>query len=446
MRLETKFVFLIVGTIVVPLVTIFLMVLVAFAFLPDRTGFTAAVRTAFVADSLRHRSISPGDIVPFVREASPALEVMVFDDRGTLISSTLPTDSLTELLSGGASSRFLAFNKFPMRAPDGTRYAMAIGIPMKDASQAPWQRYIPMIALLSLLAFMTLMSVVIIRSINVSIAHLEEGTRRISEGNLDFELTARGNDRIASLTRSFDDMRRRVQEETATRSRFIMAVSHDLKTPLASITGYVDAIGDGIASDPGQLERYLAIIRDKAGLLGSRIGQLIDYVKLDTADWRRSRESVLLLPFLNEAVTVFRTEAEVRGFGFDSSIDIGPDTFIFMDANLVYRALENLVQNAFRYGEASSTIAFRAGAADGRITLAVTNRGTPIPPEDLPFIFEPFFRGTRARREGGFGLGLSVVKSVVASHGWSITAVSRDGSTSFAIEIPPAGAQAYNKL
>ena len=81
-----------------------------------------------------------------------------------------------------------------------------------------------------------------------------------------------------------------------------------------------------------------------------------------------------------------------------------------------------------------------ATAKSGRIILQIANRGASIPPEDLPFIFEPFFRGTRARREGGFGLGLSVVKSVVTSHGWSIVAESHDGTTSFTIEITPAGA------
>ncbi|HET6487188.1 MAG TPA: HAMP domain-containing sensor histidine kinase, partial [Spirochaetia bacterium] len=242
--------------------------------------------------------------------------------------------------------------------------------------------------------------------------------------------------RIASLTRSFDHMRRRVQEETATRARFIMAVSHDLKTPLSSISGYLDAIRDGIASEPAQLDKYLAIIRDKASLLESRIGQLIDYVKLDTADWRRSRESIPFAEFLNEAVIVFSTEAEARGFGFDAVVDIPPAATVYMDGDLVYRALENLVQNAFRYGEPQSTIRFEAGTRDGLTTLRISNRGQAIPEEDLPFIFEPFFRGTRARREGGFGLGLSVVKFVVSSHGWDIEAVSADGETCFTLSIP----------
>ncbi len=258
------------------------MALVALAILPDRTGFANAIRTTMVIDSLRHASADPADIPRIVRASSPFMDVIVFDAEGAVLSSTLQADSLSTILSGDAGSRFLAFSKFPMRAPNGAPYSVVVGMRAHEPPRASWQRFIPMIALLSVLAFMTLMSMLIIRSINVSIAHLEEGTRRISEGDLDFELKARGNDRIASLTRSFDDMRRRVREETATRSRFIMAVSHDLKTPLASITGYLDAIEDGIASDPAQMEKYLAIIRDKAGLLGSRISQLIDYVKLDT--------------------------------------------------------------------------------------------------------------------------------------------------------------------
>ena len=434
MRLGTKFVLLIAGTFIVPLITVLLMALVALTVLPNQNRLNT-LRTIFRADAIRKERIDPAEVLERVREISPTLEVLVYSAEGTLVSSSLPTDSIRQLLSP-TGYQVHTFSRFPMLSRDGTPYSLVLGIPLKSTDNPSWQRFIPMIALLSVLAFMILMSVFIIRSINTSIARLEEGTRRISEGDMDFQLEARGNDRIASLTRSFDNMRRRVQEETATRSRFIMAVSHDLKTPLSSITGYLDAIGDGIASDPAQLDKYLAIIRDKAGLLESRIGQLIDYVKLDTADWRRSRDSIALGGFLNEAVTVFRTEAEARGFGFDAAVRVPPAVSLMMDGDLVYRALENLVQNAFRYGEPESTIRFRAETADGATTLRISNRGPGIPAEDLPFIFEPFFRGTRARREGGFGLGLSVVKFVVTSHGWDIAAESGNGETSFTLTIP----------
>ncbi len=436
MRLGTKFALLIAGTIAVPVATTVLIGLVAFAILPGPIKISDTLRIRRELSALSEKTADPALIPRLVHDASPYYDVLVSDDRHVLLSSTLHSDSLADILANGEGRQVLSFDRYAMHAPDGTPYSVYVGVRMISTQQAFLQRFMGVGFLLSLLGFMTLMSALIIRSINASIARLEEGTRRISEGDLDFELTAKGSDRIASLTRSFDNMRKRVREETATRSRFIMAVSHDLKTPLSSITGYLDAIGDGIASDPVQLEKYLAIIRDKAGLLGSRIGQLIDYVKLDTADWRRSRERIAIASFLDEAATVFHLEAEARGFGFDSSIDIGGDTRVFMDGDLVTRALENLVHNAFRYGEPPSPIAFHAAEEHGRITIRIVNRGKAIPPADLPFIFEPFFRGSRAREGGGFGLGLSVVKSVVSSHGWSIWAVSGESETCFTIEIP----------
>ncbi|MGA2478207.1 MAG: HAMP domain-containing sensor histidine kinase [Spirochaetia bacterium] len=436
MRLGTKFALLIAGTIAVPVATTILIGLVAFTIFPGPIKISDAIRIRRDLSALSGKTADPAQIPRLVRDASPYYDVLVYSDRHVLLSSTLHSDSLADILANGEGRQVLSFDRYAMHAPGGTPYSVYVGVRMISTQQAFLQRFMGVVFLLSLLGFMTLMSALIIRSINASIARLEEGTRRISAGDLDFELNAKGSDRIASLTRSFDAMRKRVREETATRSRFIMAVSHDLKTPLSSITGYLDAIGDGIASDPVQLEKYLAIIRDKAGLLGSRIGQLIDYVKLDTADWRRSREHIAIASFLDEAVTVFRLEAEARGFGFDSSIDIGGDTRVFMDGDLVTRALENLVHNAFRYGEPPSPIAFHAAEEDGRITIRIVNRGKAIPAADLPFIFEPFFRGTRAREGGGFGLGLSVVKSVVSSHGWSIRATSSERETCFTIEIP----------
>ena len=399
MRLGTKFALLIVGTIAVPVATTILIGLVAFTILPGpNQDFGRAADQAGAQRAQRKNGRSRAD-TPSRARRLPVLRRRWSTMIGTSsFRRRCDSDSLADILAKGEGRQVLTFDRYTMHAPDGTPYSVYVGVRMINAQQAFLQRFMGVVFLLSLLGFMTLMSALIIRSINASIARLEEGTRRISEGDLDFELNAKGNDRIASLTRSFDIMRKRVREETATRSRFIMAVSHDLKTPLSSITGYLDAIGDGIASDPVQLEKYLAIIRDKAGLLGSRIGQLIDYVKLDTADWRRSRERIAIASFLDEAVTVFRLEAEARGFGFDSSIDIGRDTRVFMDGDLVTRALENLVHNAFRYGEPPSPIAFHAAEDHGRITIRIVNQGKAIPAADLPFIFEPFFRGIPGAR------------------------------------------------
>jgi signal transduction histidine kinase len=436
MRLGTKFVLLIVGTLAAPLLAMSLVALISLFGLPDHLGQAETIRTVIELNRLKHRRMEPSEVHALLRRLAPDNDLVILDGSQNVLYSTLGSDSLLETLR---DPRWIAhsFSRVAFTAPDGSAYSVVLGIRAGE-NPRPWLGGVTFIIFIAtLVGFMTLMSIFIIRSINTSIARLEEGTRKIAAGDLDFELPVTGSDRIASLTRSFEEMRQRVRQDSEARSRFIMSVSHDLKTPLSSITGYLDAIDDGMAQEPAQMAKYLAIIRDKTGLLESRISQLIDYVKLETGEWKRSREEMPLASFLMEAMTVFGSEAEARGYTLETSSDVPEGVTVSMDADLVYRALENLVQNAFRYAEPGTTLRFTAERMADRVLLRVVNRGS-IAEKDLPFIFEPFYRGSRSRREPGFGLGLSVVKWVASSHGWSLEAESRDGETAFSIGIPLA--------
>lgn len=448
MRLGTKFALLIVGTVAVPFLAMSLVAIITFVGLPNRMGTAESIRTMMALNYVRHRTIEPSRVAAMFGAMAPDNDLVVLDENRRVVYSTLHSDSLLGLLMSG-NERASSFSTVTLTAPDGAPFSILVGFHTGSGIRpGAGGGVIFTIVIGSLVAFMTAMSIFIIRSINVSIGRLEEGTRRISVGDLDFVLTTRGNDRIASLTRSFEVMRQQVRQDAEARSRFIMSVSHDLKTPLSSITGYLDAIDDGMAAEPATMRKYLAIIRDKTGLLESRISQLIDYVKLETDEWKRSRETVQLAPFLQEAMTVFRTEAGARGRIFDFSIEISRRAAVSMDPDLVSRALENLVQNAFLYAEPGTALRFVAADEGGSIVLRIVNRGS-IAEADLPFIFEPFYRGTRARREGGFGLGLSVVKWVASSHGWALTAHSSGGETAFTITIPSGAVtdweSGYNK-
>jgi signal transduction histidine kinase len=436
MRLGTKFVLLIVGTLAAPLLAMSLVALIAFVGLPDRIGQTETFRTMLAMNGLRHRTVDPATVPGILRTAGPDNDLLVFDENGKVTYSSLTSDSLLSMLQDTHRLTH-TFTRFLLTGTDGKQFGVIVGL-HTGSDPRPWLRGVAFIIVIgSLVGFMALMSIFIIRSINSSIARLEEGTRRISAGDLDFELPVTSGDRIASLTSSFEQMRRRVRQDAEARSRFIMSVSHDLKTPLSSITGYLDAIDDGMAEEPAQMTKYLAIIRDKTGLLESRISQLIDYVKLETGEWKRSREEMPLASFLQEAITVFASEAEARGYTLATSCDVPESILVSMDADLVFRALENLMQNAFRYSEPGTALRFTAQKETDCVRLRIVNRGS-IAEKDLPFIFEPFYRGTRSRREAGFGLGLSVVKWVASSHGWSLNAESRSGDTTFTIGIPLA--------
>ena len=287
---------------------------------------------------------------------------------------------------------------------------------------------------LMVILFSSLMSVSIVRSIRRSIQTLEGATRRIAQGDLNFELKTKGSDDIALLTRSFEAMRLKLKEEYARRARFLMGVSHDLKTPLALIEGYAGAIQDGYATSPEKLEKYLSIIKEKSHLLERRISHLIELIKLETGDWQATHRQVALKPFLDDLGKRYRQDAGVLGCDFKYRVDIPETLTVNMDPGLVTRALENLINNAIRYSDKKGTIRLETEILDGRVCIAIINSGSCISAEELRYIFEPFFRGSNSRREEGFGLGLATVRSIINSHGWEIEVRSNE-ETVFSIYI-----------
>ncbi|HTP60183.1 MAG TPA: HAMP domain-containing sensor histidine kinase, partial [Spirochaetia bacterium] len=235
----------------------------------------------------------------------------------------------------------------------------------------------------------------------------------------------------------------------ARRARFIMGVSHDLRTPLTLIQGYVEAITDGFAPEPESQKKYLSIILDKTHALEAMIAELIEFVKMETGEWRMTHRDVPMKSFLVENAKRFAEDAQILKREFAWAVDIPESASVRMDAGLFSRALENLVGNAIRYTEEGGKITMKATGTAGPpqgIILSITDTGIGIPREELGKIFDPFYRGTNSRREQGFGLGLTTVRSIIESHGWNISVRSTVGEgTEFIIQMPadqmPAGAR-----
>jgi signal transduction histidine kinase len=231
-------------------------------------------------------------------------------------------------------------------------------------------------------------------------------------------------------------MRRALKEEYARRSRFIMGVSHDLRTPLSLIQGYVEAITDGLAPDADTQKRYLGIVLDKTSALEGMIGDLIEFVKMETGEWRMTHREVPLAELLQEVARRFTEDALILKREFRASIDVPAGFAVRMDRALFLRALENLIGNAIRYTEPGGVIGMSARLEGSTAVLAISDTGIGIPREDIPRVFDPFYRGTNSRREQGFGLGLTTVKTIVESHGWTIDVVSKVGEgTTFTIRL-----------
>jgi signal transduction histidine kinase len=458
-KLRTRFVLLVVGIVIVPP-----LMFALFIFINALTWTSPESLKEIAVSQHLVRTMRTGELT--VQQAASRLEftefdrlVIVMSRDGTILSPAErsgTTATVESIMAGLRGDDTLSATVLSVADENGGFGYVVVAYPLRNFAEQFDNTAI--IIPLGFVLFAAALSALVIRSINRSISKLETATRRIADGDLDFELQTAGKDKIASLTRSFETMRRQLKDQFDRGSRFIMGLSHDLKTPLSSITGYIDAIRDGYADTPEKLEKYTAIIQTKTQLLETRISALIDYAKQETREWKASLRQVPLAGFLAEFVSLVETEATARRFQFHAAIEIDPDLTVEMDQDMVIRALDNLTENAFNYATPGSQIAVSArmagatsgtsgsgrqsrpsqvSSSGGAVVITVENEGPGIDPQALPRVFDPLYRGSGDRAGPGFGLGLSTVRSVITSHGWTIDVESDPGATTrFTITIP----------
>jgi signal transduction histidine kinase len=287
-----------------------------------------------------------------------------------------------------------------------------------------------------------LVCVVSFYSINKMRKHLkklERDTENIASGDYDTPIVSKKKDSFVFLDNSLENMRIQIREDRHQLSRFFAGVSHDLKTPLSSIIGYTEALQDGMAKDKEAEELYLNIIHDKSLLLVERISSLISYIKISDQGFKTSLQEKKLYPFLEDFSKKTNVELNLKDIVFDYSLDINKEFATKFDEVLVNRALENLIENAIKYGDISKPIKFKVMQNYDGITMSLINANkSSITKESIEHIFEPFYRGDNSRKGNGFGIGLATVKSIIASHGWKIGMDLNevDNTLNFSIIIP----------
>jgi len=363
-------------------------------------------------------------------------------DDGLVVFSNVPGLSKGDVLSAGQ-----LFERVISADPGADYIAASISgelrgsyVAVVEPEEGPWHIHIGSIVTLSILTLeclIVIIGIVLMLRTSSSILGLGEAARRIARGDLAFSLEGGGDDEVTMLYRAFDDMRKKLAEAQDIRSRFLMGVSHDLRTPLTSIKGYLQALQEGMAQDSSMQEKFLGILRSKAELLESRIQELIEFASLETAVWRANLVDLRLRDFLEEMARAAASDAEVSGRKFSSRIRIDPESVVKADPRLFLRVLENLLSNAMRYTRPGDAVFLDADEDDSSLRIAVRDEGPGIAAEDRKRIFDEFYRGSRARNEEGLGLGLSIVKSVVSAHGWKVElSEGAAEGTAFVISIP----------
>lgn len=281
---------------------------------------------------------------------------------------------------------------------------------------------------------------------------LREGTRKILDGNLDTEVDYRRDDEFGQVCRDFDEMRehlkqsveQRIQDEKR-RREMISGISHDLRTPLTSISGYLDGLLEGIADTGEKQLRYLRAMKIRTEDLKRLVDSLSEYNRLESRGLQCRLEPGDLRLFLEEYAAGCREEADRNQVEIRLELEETP-CVVAMDQYELRRVFDNLLTNTVRYRESSRSLVVIEETKEEKerqARVVCRDDGPGVPEESLDRIFETFYRldSARSRSGEGSGIGLAIVKEIIEAHGGTVRAENR-GGLAIIILLPLAEGQA----
>ena len=321
---------------------------------------------------------------------------------------------------------------------DGTVYDISI----TDSADSQGRVHV-MAKDLFISAFVILISVALVvglwvyRSIAVPLVKLKKATQNIKEGNLDFVLDVEGKDEFSELCQDFEEMRRRLKESTEEKSliekenrELISNISHDLKTPITAVKGYVEGIMDGVADTPKKTDRYVRTIYNKTNEMDHLINELTFYSKIDTNRIPYTFSKLNVEDYFEDCSEEVGLELETRGIELVYANYVEKDVMVIADGEQIRRVIHNIISNAIKYmDKPKGIIQIRIKDVGDFIQIEIEDNGKGIGPKDLPYIFDRFYRTDVSRNssKGGSGIGLSIVKKILEDHGGKVWATSRLG-------------------
>ncbi len=404
---------------------------------------------------------TPEEIIRILQEERPTqgvptrilllnrLGVVLADSEGTLVGQRLwaPVErpGRQGILPSGV-----------VTTPDGDRFYFVAAItrsrttrrPLIVAHVAPVNTWRGLLDLgprvlytgLVALALAVVLAVLIARSFARPLGMIAAAAEEVAKGNLDLQLEIRQPTEMRRLVESFNTMTREVKAARQAQRDFIANVSHDLKTPLTSIQGYAQALLDGTAGTPEAQHRAASIIYEEATRMHRLVEQLLELARLDAGQIKMARVAIDLRELLSACVDRQRLRLQEREITLDFNV---PDPLsVVGDPDRLVQVFTNLLDNALTYTPRGGRIEVSGQLVqdEGRswVTVSVTDNGPGIAAEDLPRLFERFYRVDKARRRGaGSGLGLAIVKELVEAHGGRVQVESVVGlGTRFTVWLP----------
>ncbi|TBX75111.1 HAMP domain-containing histidine kinase [Bacillus mycoides] len=274
------------------------------------------------------------------------------------------------------------------------------------------------------------------RLLTKPLLHMKQATEEMSKGDLSVSLTTTRNDEIGELAESIQTLANDLHYMKTERSEFLASVAHELRTPLTYVRGYAD-IALKESTPPEQRLQYLSIIKDESDYITNLVQDLFSLAQMEKHNFFIQVKEVHLHTFLTrmtEKVNAMYKERHIK-----VSFTCPPSLLVNLDEQRFEQVVVNILNNAYRHSKEHSHINISVTEEHKRISIKVEDEGEGIPPEDLPHIFDRFYRvdKARSRATGGTGLGLSIVKEIVELHGGNITVTSEIAHGScFTISLP----------
>jgi signal transduction histidine kinase len=275
-------------------------------------------------------------------------------------------------------------------------------------------------------------AVIISRRVAAPVSKLTEASVEMSKGNLAQAVPGEGDDEIGQLVRSFNAMSRQVSEVDASQREFLANAAHDLRTPLTTITGYTQAMRDGLITDPEAQERTLTTIANESERMSRLIRDLLDLVRLQTGQLALYRQPTPVKELLSAVTERFQVQADAKEI--ELVVD-AENISIAIDRDRIARVLDNLLANAVRHTPNGGSIHLHGMTIPAGVELMVEDSGPGISPSLLPRLFQRYVRGEDSSDRNG--LGLAVAREIVNAHGGTIAAENRpEGGARIRIVLP----------
>lgn len=257
------------------------------------------------------------------------------------------------------------------------------------------------------------------------------GAKQLAKGRFDIRLDVSSKDEIGQLADTFNSVASELRKYEATRESLVANVSHELRSPLTSMQGLLQGVIDGTIPRE-EAQHYLGVVLDETKRLGLLISDMLDLAKIESGQFPMQIEKVELSELLRRTLITFESKIEAKRL--EVSVDL-PDEkqYVYADENRLKQVLHNVIENAIKFVNEGGELKVSTSATEASIFVNINNSGEPIPREDLPYLFDRFYKidKSHSRAKEGTGIGLSIVKNILKEHGQKIwvTSNAQDGTT-----------------